>query len=115
MRTLVGACLLLVITLASCSSTGRARPEAPVEQTTVEVRNQNYLDLNVHVVSGGHRVRLGTVTGSSTRTFVIPSRMVFGTAVLRFEMDPIGSSARPRPQEMSVSTGQHIILSVPSY
>ena len=114
MRSFRGATLLLLFLVLGACATGRQRqPLPPVVETTVEVRNQNFLDMNIYVTGSGHRVRLGTVTGSGTRTFVVPSRVLTGTTVLRFEMYPVGATLRPRPQDVQVAPGHHIVLTVP--
>ena len=82
-------------------------------ETRVEVRNQNYLDVNVYVWRGSQRMRLGTVSGLSTRALTIPSHLLFGISSLRFELDPVGSRGRPVTNEVSVVKGDGVILTVP--
>lgn len=114
-RPLIRTFLLLVLAavIPACASLRQSGPVVEGEPTTVEVRNQNFLDMNVYVLNGGQRVRLGTVTGLSTRTLELPSSMVFGSATVRFEMNPIGSSARPISQEITVREGDQIVLTIP--
>jgi hypothetical protein len=114
MRILLRTVLTLTLLTATiaCGSTRRG-PVPEAERTTVEVRNQNFLDMNIYVLSGSQRIRLGTVTGLSTRTLTIPSSLVFGSATVRFEMNPIGSTARPVSQEITVSQGGQIVLTIP--
>jgi predicted small lipoprotein YifL len=102
----------LLVATTACGTTRRG-PVPEGERTTVEVRNQNFLDMNVFVLSGSQRIRLGTVTGLSTRTLTIPSSLVFGSATVRFQMNPIGSNARPVSQEITVSQGGQIVLTIP--
>jgi predicted small lipoprotein YifL len=116
MRTLFTTSLLLVLLVATTScGTSRRGPVPEGERTTVEVRNQNFLDMNVYVLSGSQRIRLGTVNGLSTRTLTIPRSLVFGFASVRFEMNPIGSRARPVSQEITVSEGGQIVLTIPNW
>lgn len=81
--------------------------------TQVEVRNQNYLDVNVYVWRGSQRTRLGMVSGLSTRSLTIPAHLMFGISSLRFELDPVGSRGRPVTNEVSVVKGDGVILTVP--
>jgi hypothetical protein len=109
-RTLVIG--LVAVGLATCAS---ARENEPVVQavTTVTVENQNFLDMNVYVLEGAQRVRLGTVPGISTRTLTIPERLVFGVGSLRFQVDPIGSARAPMSQEITVRAGDALRLVIP--
>jgi hypothetical protein len=114
-RSISRAALLLVLLVgtAACGTLMQRGPVVEGERTTVEVRNQNFLDMTVYVWSGQQRVRIGTVTGLSTRTLDLPRNMVFGTATVRFEMNPIGSRERPISQEITVREGEQIILTIP--
>jgi hypothetical protein len=89
----------------------RAAPE-PQEQTRVRVQNQNFLDMNVYVLGGGQRIRLGMVPGLSTQTFTIPSYLVRGIP-LQFELHPIGGRTNPLTETISVHEGDEVSLLVP--
>jgi hypothetical protein len=109
-----GALVLTLLTLAvGCSAMRQRGPVVERERTTVQVQNQNFLDMTVYVWSGQRRVRIGTVTGLSTQVLNLPANMVFGSATVRFEMNPIGSRARPMSQEITVREGDQIILVIP--
>lgn len=108
--------LALALSAAACGgrrNQGPARPEPP--RTTVRVQNQNFLDMNIYVLNGSQRVRLGTVSGVSTRVFTIPSNLVFGMASLRFQADPVGSNQQPISQEITVRAGDQVQLTIPNY
>ena len=94
---------------------GRQAEEQTTQATQVEVRNQNYLDVNVYVWSGTQRLRLGSVSGLSTRSLTIPTHLVFGITSLRFELDPVGSRGRPVTNEVSVVQGDEVVLTVPPF
>ena len=118
MRRALSTVLLLALVLALAGCGGRrARGPAPPAgpRTTVRVENQNFLDMNVYVLNGTQRVRLGTVSGVSTRVLTIPSNLVFGTATLRFMLDPVGSTRSPISQEISVRAGDQVVLTIPNY
>jgi hypothetical protein len=95
----------------ACASTTRGDP-AIREQTTVTVDNQSFYDMTVYV-SRGQRVRLGTAPGKSTTVLTIPSSLVGGATMLRFIADPIGSSRASVSEEISVSEGDSIGLTIP--
>jgi len=71
--------------------------EAPVaasvlDQTTLTVKNYNWLDMRVYMVRGGSRVSLGYVTSMDERTFVVPEAALgAGGQGARVVVDPVGS------------------------
>ena len=108
--------LVLVVLLATgaCGSASRRAGGAAEAQTTVRVENRNFLDMNVYVVRSGQRIRLGTVPGTSTRVFPIPSHMIFGGTQLQFLADPIGSRQTPISDTIVVNPGDEVMLILPS-
>ena len=106
--------LLVVLSLAvaACAS-GRGRERIAPRETAVEVNNQAWLDMNVYVVDGARRVRLGTATSLRTVTFRIPDSVVGLGRSLRFQADPVGSNAVSNSFEIHVSPGQTVRLTIP--
>jgi hypothetical protein len=97
--------------LAACAySRAAANPQ---EETTVRVDNQGTLDMNIYVLRGAERIRLGTVTGLSTQVLKIPKNIIFGATPLRFLADPIGSSRMPVSEEIVVTAGDQVTLRIP--
>lgn len=111
---LAGAATGAALPATACyrSAKGGGAPEAQ-QATTVRVRNQNFLDMNIYVVRGGIRSRLGTATGNSTVTFRIPPSFVQVLTVLRFQADPIGGRGAPVTEEITVSPGDEVTLMIP--
>jgi len=106
------AAALLILAAAACAGSQRgARPPDPA--TYVEVQNQSWLDQNVYVLRSSQRVRLGTVSASSTQRFRIPSGIVFGATPLRFLVDPIGRNTTATSMEITVSAGETVTLTIP--
>jgi hypothetical protein len=97
---------------AACYGKGRTAA-VPEEATTVRVRNQSFLDHVVYVLNGGARSRLGTVTGNSTAVLRIPPAFIQPGGVLRFVADPIGSNASPVSDQIVVSPGDEVQLTIP--
>lgn len=109
MRTaLITVCLLG----AACHQRANPGPPEPSTVTRLRVENQNFQDMNVYVLSGSQRIRLGTVTGLSTQVFTIPPDLVRGT-LLRFEVHPIGGRDNPRSETISVQPGDEVHLTIP--
>ena len=69
--------------------------------------------MTVYVMRSGQRVRLGQVSGNSTATFELPRTMVNPGLPIRFQADPIGSNRTPFSQEISVSPGDTVQLTIP--
>jgi hypothetical protein len=118
------AALLLSALLAAAPAVGAAgaagcagrRGGAPVqaqEETTLRVRNQSFLSHNVYVLYGSVRTRLGTVSGNSTAVLRIPPSFVQPGTPLRFIADPIGSRVSPVSDQVVVSPGDEVQLTIP--
>jgi hypothetical protein len=111
-RTL--APLGLVLLAVACGRAPKTGDDpAPRAETAVQVQNQNYLDMNVYVVRGGQRVRLGTVTGLSTQIFMLRPDMIGPASDVQFEIHPIGGRRNTRSETISVQPGDVIELTIP--
>ena len=109
---------LSLITLVACHN--GAQPQTAddenqdVAQTTLEVTNQWFADMDIYVVQTGQRVRRGLATGNSTTDFVIPRAVVNGPAIrLRFIANPVGGTHSPVSDEITVSPGDAVQLTIP--
>jgi hypothetical protein len=113
-----GTWLLLAVGLmlsAACFKNDPPDPMAePIPPTYVRVENQAFNDMNIYVLRGAQRVRLGTATGSSTTRFRIPGNLIFGPTPLAFYADPIGGNRTPVSQEITVSPGDEVTLTIPA-
>lgn len=110
------ATMLLCVLSAACVSGGAqggAGGATTQPRTTVRVENQAFNDMNIYVVQGGQRVRLGTATGNSTTRLIIPPNLLFGATELRFIADPIGGSRTPVSQAITVQAGDEVVLTIP--
>jgi hypothetical protein len=108
---------LLLLVIGACRSAREAddnRPGPARGPATIEVENQNFLDMTVYVVEGGVRQRLGAARGNSTTTLTIPGRLIRGGASpLRFLADPIGQEGLPVTEEIMVEPGDTVELVIP--
>ena len=98
---------------AGCHHAGKQATAPPRAETAVKVQNQNYLDMDVFVVRGGQRIRLGMVTGLSTQLFMLRPEVVGTGTDLQFEFHPIGGRANPRTERIMVQPGDVIELTIP--
>ncbi|HEX5075795.1 MAG TPA: hypothetical protein VFW03_21465 [Gemmatimonadaceae bacterium] len=101
----------LMIDAAGCASHHRSAPVPPPEPVEVTVNNSNYLDVDVFAVRGTSRARLGSVTGLSTATFLVPVHLA-ADGNLQLLVDPIGSNATYLTDKIAVGPGQHVELTV---
>ncbi|MDQ6871057.1 MAG: hypothetical protein M3037_03485 [Gemmatimonadota bacterium] len=99
---------------AACSTVGRGSGgNDPSQPTVVEVDNQGFQDMDVYAVRSGQRWRLGLATGSSKTKLTIPPTMVSGLTPLRFIADPIGGRRASVSQEITVSPGDIVVMTIP--
>ena len=104
---------LLLIVLAGACHRPAAAPLNPRAEVAVTVENQNFLDMDVFLVRGGQRVRLGMVSGLSSHILMVrPELIGYGTEV-QFEIHPIGGRGNPLTETISVRPGDVIHLTIP--
>lgn len=117
MRVAARSLLLLVLTVvaSACYSSRQTGPLPPAgsDTTPLRVQNQSWLQMNVYVVAGGGRVRLGTVSGNSTTTLQIPRHVVGQGREVSFYVDPVGSSQTATSFEMWVRPGERVTITIP--
>lgn len=111
----LAAGLVALLTLASCKSTGggAAAPAVHRAEAFVRVENRSMLDMTIYVVRGAERRRLGLVNALTTQLLSIPSVLVNGSGVLRFQADPIGGNRAPVSEEIFVRDGDVVQLIIP--
>jgi hypothetical protein len=107
------ALVAAVASIAACASAAGKQAAAARPRTMVEVDNQALADMNIYLVRGGQRIRLGMATGLSKTQFTIPQGIVFGSTSLRFMADPVGGRATPVSEEITVVEGEVVVLRIP--
>jgi len=114
-RLLLPICLAVLGTVSACARSSRtaATDEVPSEITQLRVQNQAFLDMNIYVLRGAERVRIGQATSNTTTTLRIPPSLLTGPTPLRFLADPIGSSRTPVSSEMLVKPGEEVQMTIP--
>ena len=110
--------LAAVLAVPACAgrqgeNAGEPTERAEPEPTTLVVQNRNFSDMTIYVLRGGQRIRLGLANGNRATRFTIPSNLIFGIATLQFLADPVGSSRTPVSQEIRVTEGDEITLTIP--
>jgi hypothetical protein len=111
--------IALALLSAACSHRTQSESSEPTPdqqdtQTSVQVENQNFSDMDVFVLSSGTRVRLGQVNGLSTKVFTIPPDVVRISPQVRFELHPIGANRNPISETITIMPGDQVKLTIPA-
>jgi hypothetical protein len=109
-------CLGAVSACTRSSSTNAGAPAAPVPVTTLEVTNQDFLDMDIYVISApiGTRLRLGTARGNTTTKLTIPEGVLLsGGTPLKFLADPVGRTRTSVSSSIVVNRGDIVTLRIP--
>src|SRR5688572_6133669 len=104
-------CLALaVLLMGACATPRYATDNAPSGDRVVrvEVTNHNWMDMAVYAVSGGQRIRLGTVTTGLNQTFRLPKTLNVYSGQLFLEAQPVGSREVFRSDAIMVNPGGQI-------
>jgi hypothetical protein len=105
---------LLVLGASACNAFSRGSGSSDQNQPTVlQVDNQGFLDMTVYALRSSQRVRVGTATGNSKSNFTIPSFLMSGLTTLRFVADPIGGRRASVSQEITITPGDTVVLTIP--
>lgn len=120
LRTVRSAVVTLVIALlalaaasgvSGCARAGRGaalgNPISADSGVTLVVRNDNFADVDVWVISYGLPTRLGVVMGSTSQSFALDAT-VARAPDLRFVATPIGGNGRANSGPVLVQPGQTI-------
>jgi hypothetical protein len=105
--------VLALVILAACGGRSAESNASPDNQAMLQVENQGFADMVIYAVNGGQRIRLGTATGNSTKSFQVPSYLVRSGAPLRFLADPIGGNRTPISEQIMVQPGEVVTLTIP--
>ncbi|MDQ3674861.1 MAG: hypothetical protein M3365_10845 [Gemmatimonadota bacterium] len=111
-RKSIGALFIGAVVASCASATPLSEVEMIDQRTTVTVDNQSFSDMTIYA-SRGQRIRLGTARGKSRTVLTIPSSLVAGITTLHFIADPIGSSRASVSEEIQVSEGDSVELTIP--
>ena len=107
---LSAAAVLLLV--AACGSAGGRAPAQ--EPTTLVVRNQTQYDMTIYAIrDNGQRVRLGRATSYTDARMRIPNHLIFGVTTLRFLADPLATQGSPVSNQIVVTPGEEITLTIP--
>ncbi|RMH12213.1 MAG: hypothetical protein D6701_13805 [Gemmatimonadetes bacterium] len=119
LRTLVAPAVILVIVAGCATPRGREawdiRDRSRNEAARVEVWNNNWADVSVHVVHYGSRTRLGEVTSLSRRSFRLPRYLNRSSGSVQIMVRTIGTREVFLTDPIFVQGGEKIALTVQNH
>jgi hypothetical protein len=104
-----------LVALATSGCAGHLRENqavAPELPATLRVENQNFTDMKIYVYREGQEIRLGTANGNSVTSFKLPKGLVFAMTQLRFVAVPFAGRGRSVSEEITVSPGDEIVVTI---
>lgn len=108
MRATVLALAIVAAAALGChSSVGSRAGDAGVGDgdVTLNVVNHSWLDINVYVVQGTRRDRIGTATATSTTRFHLSLRRLTSGGGYSLLADPVGSRTTMRSEQLFARDG----------
>ena len=109
------ALLALVVVLSACAH-GKGQEDdfyPRMEPIPIHVRNENFLDMNVAVVSNGVSRRLGQVSGNSAGDFKVDWAVANGQGII-LTATPIGGRGSANSGSLNVAPGQVVEFKIGS-
>lgn len=97
------------LALAACGG-GRAVRPGTEPKTVLEVDNQSFNDMNIYVVNGGQRIRLGRAIGKVRTDLTIPRGVLTFARELQFEADPAGTRRGGVTNRIWVTPGDRVAM-----
>lgn len=98
----------MLIAAALACAPRRPATADPRGEFALAVTNHHWLDVTIYVVHDGERSRVGTVTASSTETFLLSGRLLGVTRQMYLIGKALGSSELIRTEILTVQPGQHV-------
>jgi hypothetical protein len=104
---------LLMVILTGCAATNqRADFISTPDVVTIQVRNDNWQDINVYILDGSLKRRLGFVNTAVTKTFIIRENVLHPSGTIRLNAAPIGSRDTFTSEPINIGSGGTIIWEV---
>lgn len=103
---------LVALALAGCSRNQAETGIIPNQPIILTVDNESFNDMRIYLHQGGQRIRIGTANGKSISTFKLPKRVMFGFTTLKVEAVPIGANGREISEEITVTPGEDLKLTI---
>jgi hypothetical protein len=111
----------LVGLLAACAGHPAATSPTPEPATTsagsadripVRIDNQNFNDMDIYLLDRGARVLLGSASGLTRTTLLLPADATASGGRITLQADPLGSSRPIRTPELLVAPGEKVYWTI---
>lgn len=103
----------LAMSLSACAHHLPSGANGPQPDTFVYVDNQGFTDMDIYVISGGQRIRLGTAVGVKQTKMKLPGYLVSGSQQVSFLARPIAGNRLPVTEEITIQPGEDVTLTIP--
>lgn len=105
-RLWLASVLVVLVACRHQENDGSVAPQdAPRADVTVLVQNHHWLDINIYLIRGTSRQRLGTVAGTNQKSFTISWSRLTGLVGLQLQADPIGASTVLTTEMIAIRPG----------
>ena len=107
---------LMTLLILGCAGPRQDVDPSPVDASgfSLILNNRHLLDVNIFLQHDGQPDRIATVTSASSRSIVLPLRMLGNSKAIRIIAEPIGDETRYTTDILVVQPGQIIELNVES-
>ena len=84
----------------------------PASEWRLEVRNEHWLDVTVHVLRDGQRTRVGSVAAGAALGFILSQDLLGSSRTIQVEAQAVGAPTRVATDELVVQGGQRVALTL---
>ena len=106
--------LVLGLAATACARSAEDQDAAPAQETQLEVVNRSSSDMDIYVVRGGQRIRIGLAPANETSRFTLLRAQVAGVGPARFVASPLGGFAETIGSEpVILRAGDVVTLNIP--
>jgi hypothetical protein len=78
----------------------------------VRIDNQNFNDMDIYLLDRGARVLLGSASGLTKTTLLLPAGSTASGGRVTLQADPIGAAAPIRTPQLLVAPGQEVYWTI---
>jgi hypothetical protein len=106
--------LLILFLITGCAGPRQNVDSEPLEASgfSLVLNNHHLLDVNIFLQHDGQADRIATVISSSSRSLVLPLRMLGHSRAIRLIAEPIGDETQYTSDLLVIQPGQIIELNV---